>query len=78
MLYVEIIISENPSFSASAILESILPIDLISPFKPTSPQKHILLLIAISLYDDMIAKHNAKSADGSSILIPPAIFMKTS
>jgi len=48
LLYLEIIILLYPSFSASAILLSILFTALISPERPISPAKHVKVFKAIS------------------------------
>ena len=77
-LYFEIYISLNPSFSASRIRCSILLTGRISPERPTSPAKHIRLLIGISMFEDKTAEITARSIAGSFTFIPPAILRKTS
>ena len=71
-------IFSNPSFSASVMRCSTLLIGLISPDKPTSAAKHTFGFMAMSWLDDNIAATTAKSIAGSSTLIPPVTFKKTS
>ena len=68
----------NPNFSASFILWSILETALSSPDNPISAAKHSPFLIDKFMLLDKIAAITAKSIAGSSILIPPVIFKKTS
>ena len=74
----EIIIFLYPSFSASAILFSILLIALISPERPISPAKQVRESIGTSWSEDNIEQTIAKSIAVSSTFMPPVIFKNTS
>ena len=78
LLYFEATKVLYPNFSASKIRWSILETGLISPAKPTSAAKQTFGLIATSWLEDKIAATTAKSMAGSSTLIPPVMFKKTS
>ena len=77
-LYLLITICSKPIFSASLILLSTRVTGRISPLKPTSAANVILGEMAISSFEERMAQITARSIPGSSTLIPPAIFRKTS
>ena len=77
-LYLEMMIFSKPSFSASVIRWSMRLTGRISPESPTSAEKHIFGSMGISSLEESTEVTTARSIAGSSTLIPPAIFRKTS
>ena len=68
----------KPNFVASLILSSAWLTFLISPDNPTSPKNTVEKEIGTSFTDEIIAAATARSAAGSNILMPPAMFKKIS